>query len=56
MYAILSHRWGDEEVTFQDIQDGKGPSRGAWKKIAGCCRKAASDGYEFAVSIILLRF
>ncbi|PMD16891.1 hypothetical protein NA56DRAFT_649170 [Hyaloscypha hepaticicola] len=24
-YAILSHRWEDEEVTFQDMRDEKGP-------------------------------
>jgi hypothetical protein len=26
-YAILSHRWGTEEVTFKDLLDGKSKSK-----------------------------
>lgn len=50
-YVILSHTWGPEEVTFEDL---KQPSRAAVKKkagyakIVGCCRRAAADGYEYA--------
>ncbi|KAH7928294.1 HET-domain-containing protein [Leucogyrophana mollusca] len=37
-YAILSHVWGEEEVTFRDIN---GPD-------ARCCAQALADGYEYA--------
>lgn len=49
-YAILSHRWEDSEVTFEDFRDGKNPSLAGWKKITGCCVKAAADGWEYVVS------
>jgi hypothetical protein len=26
-YAILSHRWGDEEVSFQDFEAGLGKGK-----------------------------
>jgi hypothetical protein len=32
-YAILSHRWGAEEVTFEDLMDGTGKSKAAYSKI-----------------------
>lgn len=51
-YAIVSHTWGTDEVSFQDIQrdhvwlatekpDAK------FAKIKNSCEKAASQGYEF---------
>ncbi|KAI2637443.1 heterokaryon incompatibility protein-domain-containing protein [Xylaria nigripes] len=45
-YAILSHTWGQQEVSFTDFQDGKGPSMEGYQKIANCCRQAASDGLD----------
>jgi hypothetical protein len=51
-YAILSHRWEDEEVTFQDLRDGRGPGMAGWPKVTGCCRQAVLDGWEFVVSTI----
>lgn len=51
LYAILSHRWEDGEVTFQDFQSGKGPSMAEYKKIRDCCAKAASDDWNYVVSI-----
>ncbi|KAG4431030.1 hypothetical protein IFR05_013488 [Cadophora sp. M221] len=47
-YAILSHRWEDDEVTFQDLISGLGPSRKGYLKVQGCCRKAARDGWRYA--------
>jgi hypothetical protein len=47
-YAILSHRWESEEVTFQDLQGGRASSMKGFSKIEGCCQQAASDGWEFA--------
>ena len=46
-YAILSHTWGDDEVTFQDIQNGEAHSKQAFVKIAQCCEEAVRDGIEF---------
>ncbi|KAH7411306.1 heterokaryon incompatibility protein-domain-containing protein [Cadophora sp. MPI-SDFR-AT-0126] len=47
-YAILSHRWEEEEVTFQDLQSGRGPSMPGYAKIDACCAQARSDGWEYA--------
>jgi len=48
-YAILSHTWGKEEVTFQDITSStQHPTHKAgFAKIQRCCTKAAQDGYEY---------
>ncbi|KAK5104995.1 maturation of 5S rRNA [Lithohypha guttulata] len=48
-YAILSHRWQDEEVTFAEFQhDTKGASsRGFWK-IEKCCQQARVQGLKYA--------
>jgi hypothetical protein len=48
-YAILSHRWGIDEVTFQDLQQGRGPEMAGWAKIVGCCAQALKEGWEYAV-------
>ncbi|KAF2489721.1 HET-domain-containing protein [Lophium mytilinum] len=46
-YAILSHTWGADEVTFQDLQS-HGITRGEerYSKIEGCCKVAAADGFD----------
>ncbi|XMA18943.1 hypothetical protein WAI453_011734 [Rhynchosporium graminicola] len=44
-YAILSHRWGDCEVLFQDVErDDVAQSN---VNIAGFCAQALEDGYEY---------
>ncbi len=53
-YAILSHRWENEEVTFQDMRDGKGPGMAGWSKVNGCCAQALVDGWEYVVSLDVL--
>lgn len=53
-YAILSHRWEDAGVTFQDIRIGQGPEKAGWRKIAGCCSQAARDGWEYVVRSTVL--
>jgi hypothetical protein len=35
-YAILSHTWGAEEFTFEDLQNGTGTKRAGYKKIRYC--------------------
>lgn len=47
-YAILSHRWGDEELSFQDMHTDRAPSMKGYSKILGLCRKAAELGLEHA--------
>lgn len=49
-YAILSHRWWDrEEVTLQQWNEAKTySSRRGYRKIHDFCRKARSDGFEWA--------
>lgn len=42
-YAILSHRWEHEEVTFQEIKDGKGKEKHGYRKIYECCKQARKD-------------
>jgi hypothetical protein len=48
-YAILSHTWGDDEVTFEDLQTGRGQKMAGWKKIVGCCNQARDEGWKYAV-------
>ena len=45
-YAILSHTWGAEEVTYQHVLAGTEPRRRGWKKLEGACRVAANDGWD----------
>lgn len=50
-YAILSHTWGDGEVSFQDMQDEAGKAarkKPGYLKIERCCAIAAQDGFEYA--------
>jgi hypothetical protein len=53
-YVILSHRWEDEEVTFQDLREDRGSDMQGWGKIMGCCKQAIRDGFEFVVSTVVL--
>ncbi|KAI0410771.1 vegetative incompatibility protein HET-E-1 [Xylaria grammica] len=43
-YAILSHRWGSDEVTFQELHDGTGLSKHGYDKIRFCGEQAQRDG------------
>ncbi|KAI0190939.1 heterokaryon incompatibility protein-domain-containing protein [Xylaria flabelliformis] len=44
-YAILSHTWGGEEVTFQEWQDGSSviEKKAGYKKILAACERARAD-------------
>ncbi|KAH8896884.1 HET-domain-containing protein [Thozetella sp. PMI_491] len=46
-YAILSHTWGPEEVTFQDLVDGSGQKKLGYKKIQFCEDQALRDGLQY---------
>jgi hypothetical protein len=48
-YAILSHTWGDNEVSHSDFQDTtKRQHQPGFKKIELTCRQAQRDGFEYA--------
>jgi hypothetical protein len=49
-YAILSHTWGNDEVSFQDIESGNQKSymsREGYRKIKYGCRQARLDGIKW---------
>ncbi len=48
-YAILSHRWTDEEVSFATmINDYRDPTMNkGYAKVEGLCRQAMRDGYYY---------
>jgi hypothetical protein len=45
-YAILSHTWGIEEVTFEDIAGARGRTKAGYEKILFCAQQAAADGLQ----------
>ncbi|KAM3074278.1 hypothetical protein ACMFMF_006294 [Clarireedia jacksonii] len=46
-YAILSHRWGAEEVTFRDLIDGTSKSKAGYVKIRFCGEQAKRNGLQY---------
>ena len=46
-YAILSHCWGDEEVSFSDLSRNVALEGAGLTKIRQSCRLAVNDGYEW---------
>ncbi|KAK4656868.1 HNWD NOD-like receptor pc15 [Podospora pseudocomata] len=46
-YAILSHTWGDEEVSFEDVTDGTRKNKRGYSKIQFCGDQAGRDGLKF---------
>lgn len=46
-YAILSHRWEDDEVSYQDMLDGSFLERKGYLKINSCCAQAAQDQIQY---------
>ena len=48
-YAILSHTWGDEEVSFQEINDmEKARMKSGFSKIKKTCQLARDSGIKYA--------
>jgi hypothetical protein len=45
-YAILSHRWGTEEATFEDLQKGIGTKKAGYEKLRFCGEQARGDGLK----------
>jgi hypothetical protein len=46
-YAILSHRWGSEEVTLADLKNGNGKKMAGYGKIQFCGEQAKRDGLQY---------
>jgi hypothetical protein len=48
-YAILSHTWGDEEVSFVEIFKKKGSALGkaGYVKVKACCERACEQNLEY---------
>ncbi|KAH6714009.1 hypothetical protein BKA61DRAFT_656555 [Leptodontidium sp. MPI-SDFR-AT-0119] len=46
-YAILSHRWGAEEVTFADLMNITGKSKAGYNKIQFCGEQARRDKLHY---------
>ncbi|KAJ4172110.1 hypothetical protein NW754_007708 [Fusarium falciforme] len=47
-YAILSHTWGQGEVTFQDWKDlNLASQKAGFAKILGACQQASEDSLEY---------
>jgi len=46
-YAILSHTWSTNEVSFQDVLAGRSPERQGYQKIMACCKQASQDGFKY---------
>ena len=47
-YAILSHRWGDREVSFKEMRKGTALHKSGMAKIDNFCRLAAARGFHWA--------
>jgi tetratricopeptide (TPR) repeat protein len=46
-YAILSHRWGDSEVLFEDLGSDTYKEKDGYRKIEFCAEQAARDQLQY---------
>jgi hypothetical protein len=46
-YAILSHRWEEDELSYQDLQARRNTNGAGFTKVHNCCVKAKADGSEW---------
>jgi hypothetical protein len=46
-YAILSHRWEADEVSFQDVRDRQNLNAYGWAKVNRCCALAKRNGHLY---------
>lgn len=47
-YAILSHTWEDDEVTFQEFSQGSACSKKGYQKIMYACDQARQHGFQYS--------
>ncbi|KAI1116342.1 ankyrin repeat-containing domain protein [Nemania sp. NC0429] len=51
-YAILSHTWGEEEVSFQDMRSADDAAgKKGYEKIRNCCALARANGYASSAEL-----
>ena len=46
-YAILSHTWGGEELSYQQFNDDRSQKHPGWKKVWDSCRLAQMHGIDW---------
>jgi hypothetical protein len=46
-YAILSHTWDRQELSFQDFEQDDRETKEGFAKIRGCCEQAKRDGLDW---------
>src|SRR5882762_10567096 len=46
-YAILSHTWGAQEISFKDMMDGADKTKPGYDKIRFCGEQAKRDGLQY---------
>jgi Heterokaryon incompatibility protein (HET) len=46
-YAILSHTWGKDEVTFEDMRTATAEQKSSYSKLLMSCNLAAEHGFEY---------
>ena len=46
-YAILSHRWEDEEISLQELQGSNNQHKAGWEKVRQFCNFAQRYHYEY---------
>lgn len=46
-YAILSHCWGSDEVTYKDFVKKRKTDSAGHRKIVECCKFALSRGHKW---------
>jgi hypothetical protein len=47
LYTILSHTWGESEITFQDIEGDDAENKVEYEKVRKTCDMAAAQGFEY---------
>jgi ankyrin repeat protein len=47
LYAILSHTWEEDEITFQEMQLGVADKKPGYKKVNQTCLIAKSHGFDY---------
>ncbi|KAI1317244.1 hypothetical protein F5Y16DRAFT_392874 [Xylariaceae sp. FL0255] len=45
-YAILSHTWGTDEITYEDLKHGTGLRKSGYQKLRFCGAQAERDGFR----------
>lgn len=46
-YAILSHVWGDEEISLQMLEHPESKEPDGYTNIKRCCELALSQGWKY---------